>query len=403
MRSTWIFACSAVLAFSSAGCDCSGGLTSTRPCSTSRAPDGCGDSCAVTRSCPSGLYCGADDRCTADCLVGDTCPDGLACPSNGRCGAGSMDSGMGGGVDANRDVGPAPDRTCAAVELGATRTTPNVIFVIDRSGSMDTDFDMGMTRWEVLETAITGMPDGIVFTLQSSVRFGFAMYSDQGGVPGCPDLETVPCALDNFGPIRTEYRMHSPGGDTPTGDSITAVLGMLDTVAPERSEPTIFILATDGEPDTCEDGDDEVNGRRESLEAVQAAFALDPPIRTYVISVGTDVGASHLQEFANAGVGVGAGGADAPFWVATDTAGLVSAIETIVGGALSCVVTLEGMIDPAAACDGTVRLGTDELTCGTDWRAVDETHIELLGAACDRLQTSDDVLTATFPCGVILM
>ena len=60
------------------------------------------------------------------------------------------------------------------------------------------------------------------------------------------------------------------------------------------------------------------------------------------------------------------------------------------------------MIDVASACEGEVRLGADLLECGTDWRAVDETHIELLGAACERLQMTDDTLRATFPCGVIL-
>ncbi len=386
-----------------AGCDCSGGLSSDDACARPGAPSACGAVCGPTRPCAAGAYCSASTgRCVADCLAGESCRGtGAMCGADGRC---PTMTGMDGGVP-GRDApfdGPRPDTTCASVMVGATRVTPNVIFVIDRSGSMTERFEGSRTRWEVLEDSLLARPDGIVFALQSSVRFGFAMYSEQGAIAGCPDLITVPCALDNYTTIDTEYRMHDPGGGTPTGDSIQAILGMLGALVSERDDPTILILATDGEPDTCEDGDDEVGGRRESLDAVRAAFALTPPIRTYAISVGTGVGMTHLQDVANAGLGRMPGEPDAPFWVATDTAGLRAALETIVGGALSCTVELRGSIDVAAACSGEVRLGGDLLACGTDWRAVDSTHIELLGAACDRLQSSTDPLTATFPCGVVI-
>lgn len=278
-----------------------------------------------------------------------------------------------------------------------------MILVIDRSGSMNEPFEDGMTRWETLEDALLARPAGPIFSLQSSVRFGVAMYTNEEEVRGCPDLITIPCDLDNYTRIETEYRRQDPGprGDTPTGDSIQAVLSMIGTLAPVRTEPTIIVLATDGEPDTCEDGDDEVNGRRESIAAVRAAFGMD--IRTFVISVGTDVGMMHLQNVANAGLGRGAGDPDAEFWVATSVSGLVAALEEVIGGVVSCTARLEGEIDPAQACDGTVRLGTDALECGVEWRAVDSTHIELLGAACERLRSGGEELTASFPCGVIII
>lgn len=383
-----LFASLALLALAS-GCDCSGEIVGPRPCEGDDPPAGCGESCNATTPCPSGLYCGPGGECTADCTAGGACAGGQ-CSADGRCVLTDGGSRDGAPPDA---IGV--DNTCGSIELGANRTTPNVIFVIDRSGSMREDFD-GDSRWDTLEDALLASPEGPIFSLQSSVRFGIAMYTEEDGT--CPDLVTIPAAFDNYSAIETRYRVEGPGGGTPTGDSITAILGMIDTLAPERDDPTILILATDGEPDTCEDGDDETNGRLESIAAVESAYDMD--IRTFVISVGTDVASDHLQDVANAGLGRSGADPDAEFWVATDTTGLVTALEEIVGGVVSCDVTLEGRIDVDEACTGTVRLGGDVLECGTDWRAVDETHIEILGEACSRLQSSGEALTATFPCGV---
>jgi hypothetical protein len=370
------------------------------PCSGPSALSECGRACAATVRCAPGLHC-RDTRCTADCSADFPCVSGAPCASDGTCPI---------PVDAGRDaaivpdVGPvdAPpdDTTCASFTLATTRVTPNVIIVIDRSGSMNLDFEGTRSRWEVLDEALYGMPDGLVTALADVVRFGVVMYTEDPDFGSCPDLSTSPARISNYDTLAAQFDTSSPGGNTPTGQAMEAVLGAIDFLAPVRTDPTVIVLATDGEPATCEDGTDITAGRERSVDAATMAFEMG--IETYVVSVGTEIAMEHLQDVANAGIGNAPTDPDAPFWVATSAAGLHDALTTIVSGVVSCEVELVGEIEPELACLGTVALGADELECETEWRAVDATHIEILGAACDRLRGSTEELTGTFPCNVIV-
>jgi hypothetical protein len=287
-----------------------------------------------------------------------------------------------------------------------------VVLVVDQSGSMTADFGSG-NRWDVLRDSLMSEPDGLVPSLQSLVRFGLALYSaeqpdDDEPVPGmCPLITWVEPAVDNFSAIQDEYGGAPVIDETPTGESLDAVIDLVTNIPDPTDDPTIFILATDGEPDTCAQPNPQ-EGQPQSLAAARRAFDLG--IRTYIISVGRGtVSAAHLQDMANAGLGRGAGDPDAEYWEAGDDAGLRDALLSIIGGELSCVVELNGRIqDVEEACgpESSVVLGGTPLTCGVEngWRVVDETHIELMGDACDQLQSGPGILLeATFACGVILI
>ncbi len=308
--------------------------------------------------------------------------------------------------DAGRDAGPAsdvppPDNTCASIRIDTQRVIPRVVLVIDQSGSMRQDFG-GPTRWQALQTALTGT-DGLVTLLDRDAQFGAVMYTDDPDVLGCPDVATQPGTLPSIGNIRSLYSANTPAGNTPTGDTIAYVVANRATLFAEggtASGSEVMILATDGEPGTCADGADVVGGRALSVSSTQAAFAAG--IRAYVLSVGTEVANMHLQDVANAGVGHAPGDPDAPYWVATDATTLRAAIAAIASGALPCTLQLMGEIDPSRACEGTVTLGADPLACGTDWHAVDATHIELSDSTCARVRSTTDDLFGTFPCEVVV-
>ncbi len=284
---------------------------------------------------------------------------------------------------------------CADITINFAPIVPSVMLLIDQSGSMDDDFGNDGTRWEVLYDTLMAPDVGVVTQLQSKVRFGMALYTGANNQADCPGIIDVPIALDNRDAIDAVYAPERPEGDTPTGDAITAVTPGIVAFAEEG--PKFIVLCTDGEPDTCEDGD--ADGRPEALAAAQATFGQDVGI--YVISVGTNVGEDHLQDMANAGVGLPIGGAEnAPYWQALDAQGLGEAFDTIINGVRSCILTVDGEIDPAKACDGTVRVDGVEIPCDDPdgWKLNSPTEIELQGDACDLIQSGDHTVDATFPC-----
>lgn len=376
-------------------CDCSSDPTGPAAlCTDEMPPAECGERCSLARPCPMGFFCNAAAECDVECINDDPCAVGFECGDNGQCTVAPIP------FDAAGYDGPLPDGSvCAQQEVAAGRVTPNVIIVVDQSGSMDEDFG-DSNRWDALRDSLLAEPDGFIFALQDQVIFGLALFS--GNDEMCPILTTVPSALSNYGPIADVYNDEEIRSETPTGDSLEQ---LLDEVlgAPDRNDnPTIFILATDGEPDTCAQPNPQ-NGQPQALAAVERAY--ENNIRTYIISVGTDISESHLTDMANAGLGR-SGGPDADFWVAGDDAGLRDALGEIIGGALSCTIELDGRIDVAAACDGRVELNGNPLPCNDPdgWTAVDESHIELRGEACDRLTMSmNATLRATFPCDVLVI
>jgi len=370
------------------------------------------------------LACSGDDDGGAASGAGHAGGGGSS--AAGHSGGGSSVTGSGGSGGIKTDnplgfdagawldgslVGPGGN-ACVDTVVRVTRVMPTVILIVDQSGSMDQDFGGDGSRWNVLRDFLLEQPDGLIDDLQSQVSFGLAMYSarsDDNGQPDgeCPLVTTVAPALDNFAAIEAAYRAAEPIDDTPTGDSIEKILADLNlgTDPDAMVSPTVFVLATDGEPDRCEELDPQTDAAKdEAIAAVQHAFTLG--VRTFVISVGNEVGADHQQAIANAGLGRTPGDPDAEYWVAGDDQSLRDALRQVVGSQLGCEVALEGEVKGGDACSGRVVLNGTTLECGDadGWELVDPSHIKLLGSACDDLKASDDlVLEVKFPCQVTIV
>ena len=393
----------------------------------------CGEMCSELRACPLGLYC-ASGVCAQQCALGepDQCGQDELCDATGMCVARSGGSGGKGGSSGSGGSGGfgnpggsagrggrggmtgggARDAAvCADTVVRASKIIPTVILIVDQSSSMTEDFGDD-SRWNVLRGFLLQQPGGLIDDLQGQVRFGLAMYSarsDDNGQPAagqtCPAVTTVAPALDNFAAISAVYSPADVIDDTPTGDSINKVIDDLDLAAdPDaKHEATVFVLATDGEPDRCEELDPQTEvAKQEAIGAVQRAFKLG--IRTYVISVGEGtVSAEHQQAIANAGLGNDPISGDAEYWVAGDDRSLREALIAIVGGQVGCDISLNGKVGAGDPCQGKVMLNGDALKCDdpNGWELVDPEHIRLMGTACEDLKARDDaVLEVAFPCTV---
>lgn len=335
------------------------------------------------------------------------------------CGTGDLRNGAGDGGNNPSDLDPSnpppspfpdnpfpDDGTCGDINAVVDGLTPTVQLLIDQSGSMGQGFSNG-DRWNAVYDTLMGN-DGVVSRLQTTIRFGLSLYTSFDGNNGgvCPVLANVPASLDNFGPIDTIFGGSSPEGDTPTGESIDAVVDLL--AADPNPGRKVIVLGTDGEPDTCADPNpaneqDAEVARNVSLAAAQRAF--DAGIRVYVVSVGDQVGAQHLQDMANAGSGLAVGGTqNAEYFVALSPQDLVDAFGTIVGGVAGCVFTINGEVDTAKGAQGLVALDGTELAYGTEWQMIDGKSFEVLGDACEIIKDGNlHHVSAAFPCGVIVI
>lgn len=288
---------------------------------------------------------------------------------------------------------------CVDVMVQVEPIIPTLVLLVDQSGSMTSDFS-GQERWDAVYETLMDPADGVLATLESQVRFGLTLYTSEDGFDGgeCPLLTGVEPMLDNRAAIDAVYSGAQPVDETPTGESLMAVADQL--AAFEADGPKGIVLATDGEPDTCAQPNPQ-EGQPEALDAAEAAFDLG--ITTYIISVGDDVGAEHLQEMANVGVGKAPDDPmPAPYYQALDAAQLVAAFEEIIGSFVSCELLIDGEVDLSQACDGTVTLDGVELECGVDYDLPNPTTLELLGEACAILQDGEDhTVNASWPCDAV--
>lgn len=299
------------------------------------------------------------------------------------------------------------------LDVDFTRITPTVMLLIDQSGSMDQSFENGRDRWQTVRETLTNGDTSFLKTLQSSVRFGMTLYTSDGGFGDgptprtCPKLQNVGIQLNNFQNISALFNqkndgeyVYGPAGDTPTAESVEAVSASLRAF--EEEGPKSIILATDGDPDTCEDPDanDSDASKTRSVEAVRAAYTSGIP--TKIISVGSEVTASHLKALAVAGAG---GDQSAEAYTALDTSALEAAFDAIIGSVRTCDFTLEGRVTAANAPRGTVLVDGQAVIFGdpNGWEMPDDQTVRLNGSACSRVQADAGGVSMKFPCDAIVI
>jgi hypothetical protein len=360
----------------------------TSACSSNSSPDDGGRGATGTPGADSGLAASQDGA-----APGPSSWDG-AIPAN--------DGGAGGGTPL----------TCARADLTVTRTIPTVWLLVDGSGSMGDGFTGIATasRWSVLREALLDPTTGLVAKLQGSVSFGLMVYDGGNSPPGvylpgvCPHLVVVPPALTNLAMINNAYPAIQSLASTPTHYALEELAKRIADAAPSTPGPSYVVLATDGKPNLCDFHDGVPANELTDQEAVRTVTGLaSKGTKLFAISMaGGDAALqAHLEDVARAGAtGEGA-------FSPTSKDGLVDALQRIIGGAVSCDVTVDGMIVAGKECAGDVKLNGQPLACNTaDGYRVreDRASLQLTGAACATLQTSPQAqLSASFACEDVIL
>jgi hypothetical protein len=237
----------------------------------------------------------------------------------------------------------------------------------------------------------------------------------------CPELTEVDFAMGNAEQLLAAMECNDVVRYTPTRESLTETAQNLQALPVAGTK--VIILATDGQPTTCEctrfnEGDGNtipescrqgslVDRDGEMLTPEQAA-AYDVVaeagriheewgITISVIGLNTSDEVqltAHLQQVADAG-----GGA---LYDGVQPTGLADAFVTTVEQVRSCEVELQGQIVAGFEDDGVVTLDGEPLPIvesgGDGYRVVSSSRLELLGEPCEQLKAGGRKLDISFPC-----
>jgi hypothetical protein len=319
--------------------------------------------------------------------------------------------------------GPDPNGVCEVIRADADPQVPDMMIVLDRSGSMTEG-----RRWTPSVSALKR----VTMELQSQIAFGLAMFPAPPADPtmvlndalacfNMPDVQAcldmidaqacapggviVPIAIDNAGPIGMVLDQTVPAGGTPTPETLQTLVTAFanQSVDPDALGPLKYILlVTDGQP-TCPVGSgsdvtpQDIEASNVAMDALTAAG-----VKTYVIGYdtntpGNEALAQVLDGFAQRG-----GTGDTMHRPVEDEASLLTVLQTIASELVSCTYVLD---NPPRRAD-YVLVKLDGMQINLDdpngWVLVGDRTVEVQGAACDQLRsTGSHSIEVSVQCSVV--
>jgi von Willebrand factor type A domain-containing protein len=369
------------------------GIAAGGACSSAEEGLAEGEACSADAECASGLACldgacrpdpcascTADEICTDEhvCvpqLAGcdEACAGGTFCSAVGECipdGTCKDDADCGTGLVCDEDQAICvPGGDCGANEFQLEKLPPNMLIVLDRSGSMDSDVPNsgGKSRWQVASEAIAQL----LVDYDATVSFGLDLFSactGNGCAPGTIVLPIGSTAAAINQEIAATQLCNSGDPETVIGGSLQVLLGEQSLQAAGRDNA--ILLITDGQ-DNCGGG---------GAQAAAALLAQPVPVTTYVVGFSGDVNAGELDAIAQAA-------GTAPYYQADDAMQLSAALSSIAASVASCTYTLD------SAPDGAIYVFFNDdpqqipQSSSDGWTYDPATNtITFHGAACDQIQ-----------------
>jgi hypothetical protein len=321
-------------------------------------------SCADHSDCGDEAYCRDDGTC-AKSETESPCEVDATCPASDRCFAGVC----------------IPDQ-CQAENFVAEAVEPNMLIVLDRSGSMDQRIGgFGSERkWNIALDAV----DTLTAQYNGRIRFGLYLFpgTDQACNQGAqcqPGVAAVNIDDDTGGDINAYL------ADTGTclfGTPMAATLDDVLNYTPleDPTRPNYVLLITDGEENCDADPADPIGDLLSST----------PSVQTYVVGFGGGVDPGQLNDMAQAG-GTALPG-NPSYYQADDATSLDTALAEIGGAVLGCdYVIPEAVPNPDELFvffDG-IRVERDTTGAGGwDYTAA-TSSLSFAGNACTALRTGN--------------
>jgi hypothetical protein len=242
-------------------------------------------------------------------------------------GNGNGSGGPGGGGTVGTVGGVTSGSACATSSAGTTRPPAYLVFMYDRSGSMNDKVGGGQTKWEACKT---GLENFFSSASSSGIHASLTFFGQDsnGSNADCsaasyatPEVAMTPLPSMAFS---AQIDATKPSTDTPTLAAIQGAIQYAQTIKPTDGGKVAVVLVTDGDPHNC-------NGN--SVQAVASAAAtVASTIPTYVVGIGSSL--ANMQAMA-------AGGGTTAILVNTTTptqvtADLENALGSIAASQLGC-------------------------------------------------------------------
>jgi hypothetical protein len=328
--------------------------------------------------------------------------------NSGANGAGDSDAGTGdsGGSGSTGNSGsagsggesPVDDPYCQEYVVRAERTTPDMLIVLDRSGSMNPKGNTTSTdRWDGSRDAVIQ----VTGQFSDEIRFGLMTFPawhdcsqigsgcDRGTVDSCErGSENVTLDLGTADAIAGALDAMQAAGNTPTAATLREAATKIGSglAGPdETAVPKYILLVTDGEPN-CGDGKSSTSKPQDVSDTVAAIDALtDQGVKTYVVGFQT---ASNRALSENLDMMAAAGNTgETKHRSVSSGADLEQTFAELAGKAVSCSFSLE----KPAKDPSFVLVEVDDKQVNLDdpngWViSEDGKTITVQGAACEALQ-----------------
>jgi hypothetical protein len=313
----------------------------------------------------------------------------------------STGAGLTGGGAQNGNGG-IPGMNCAEVNNPLNRLPPDILIVLDASGSMNENPDNddcggsgcgAQSKWALLTPAL----NEVVAQTEGEVNWGIKLFADMDSQCGvAPNTVSVPVATNNAGEIaqviagRTDANGQVTNGSyTPTRRAEDAAVAYFNTVT--SMNPKYILLATDGQPNCMGNSANTTNDTAGAVGAV--ANALSEGFPTFVVGISAPAGSANdaLNMMANAGGYPRMGSPQ--YYPVTSAAEFVSVLRTLVTIAGTCVFPVP---DPpnndtdrahiGVKINGTEIPRDQSHANGWDYTSDAMTAVQVYGPNCDAIE-----------------